>query len=366
MNHTEILLPFFFTSFFCGILIILNNFIGFGKDKIAGVQKFHHNQTSRLGGIGLMIGIIFALNFSSASFTSTHIFIQLLLTGMPIFFAGFLEDLTHKITPSVRLILALFSSTLAYLLLDVKVVRTDVWIIDWLLQFPLFVYIITLLVISGFTHAINIIDGFNGLASGQILIMLSFLSFLNYKTQQFDLLFISTFLISITLGFFIWNWPFGRIFLGDGGAYFLGFCVVCLGLLLVSRSPNISPFAPIMIGLYPLVETLFSMYRRLLIKGQSFTHPDAIHLHSLIFRRIFKYPLAFEKNLQFRNSKVASSFWVTSSIFSFLTCLFFNKTIFLLILFFIYFFLYILVFRQIVHFKTPKILLLQKTLLRCN
>lgn len=328
--------------------------MGIGVDKSTGVQKFHLNATSRLGGIALMIGLTCTMLCVSDNSSTTHLFNQFILASAPVFLAGTLEDVTHKINPSVRLTLALVSSSLAYLLLDVKVVRTDVWLIDWLLQWPVFIYLFTILVISGFTHAINIIDGFNGLASGQILLMLVFLSYLNYTTQQLDLLLVSMSLLCITLGFFVWNWPLGKIFLGDGGAYLLGFMVVCLGLLLVSRCPQVSPFTPILLGTYPLIEAIFSMYRRRFIRGHSVTKPDAIHLHSLIFRRVFKGNLDTTSNPQLNNSKVAFVFWFSTLVFGILTCLFYKETGRLLILFSIYILLYIDLFVRLVRFKSPR------------
>ena len=300
-----------------------------------------------------MCGLTCAVLLVPDNLSTSHLFIQFILASSPVFLAGTLEDITHEIAPSARLILALISSTLAYLLLDVRVIRTDVWLVDWLLHWPIFVFFITILVISGFTHAVNIIDGFNGLASGQTLLMLGFLSYLNYTTNQLELLSLSIFLFIITLGFFTWNWPFGKIFLGDGGAYLLGFCVVCLGLLLVCRSPKVSPFAPILLGIYPLVEAIFSMYRRLVIRGHSVTRPDALHLHSLIFRRVFKNRTS-SVNFQLMNSKVALFFWFKTFIFSGITTIYYKESNVLFCLFFSYVFLYTWFFAQLIRFKTPR------------
>ena len=66
------------------------------------------------------------------------------------------------------------------------------------------------------------------------------------------------------LGFFVWNFPAGLIFLGDGGAYFLGFYVAELAILLLHRNPAVSPMFPLLLCIYPVFETLFSIYRRTL------------------------------------------------------------------------------------------------------
>jgi UDP-N-acetylmuramyl pentapeptide phosphotransferase/UDP-N-acetylglucosamine-1-phosphate transferase len=217
------------------------------------------------------------------------------------------------------------------------------------------------LVVAGFSHSINIIDGFNGLASGQVLVMIGFMAYLNYTHFEQDLFFISLLLASALIAFFFWNWPLGKIFLGDSGAYLLGFFVVCIGLLLLQRRPEISPFAPIMIGLAPLIEALFSIYRRAFIKKQPISKPDAIHLHSLVFRRLLVFiPLLTKPSKLILNSLVAPLFWISSFIFSFITVLFCENKYVLVLLFFAYIALYILLFKSIVILRSPTRFLFKK------
>ena len=287
LNFLPFIFVFLLTAFACGFFIFLNHSLNIGQDKSVGVQKFHIAPTSRLGGLALFCGLIAGdILMRNYKIQGLHLFETLLISALPIFLGGLVEDLTHRVPAFIRLILAVLSATLAWFLLDLGVHKTDVFFIDFFLQWPFISFLTTLLVVAGFSHSINIIDGFNGLASGQILVMLGFLAYLNFTYSEVDLFFISLLLASVLIAFFIWNWPLGKIFLGDSGAYLMGFFVVCLGLLLLQRRPEISPFAPIMIGLAPLIEALFSIYRRALIKKQSISKPDALHLHSLIYRRI--------------------------------------------------------------------------------
>ena len=87
-------------------------------------------------------------------------------------------------------------------------------------------------------------------------------------------------------GFLVWNYPRGRIFLGDAGAYFIGFMYAELSIRLITRNSGISAWYVTMLAGYPIVDTLFSMYRRGLIQGRKLMAPDALHLHSLVFRRV--------------------------------------------------------------------------------
>jgi UDP-N-acetylmuramyl pentapeptide phosphotransferase/UDP-N-acetylglucosamine-1-phosphate transferase len=86
------------------------------------------------------------------------------------------------------------------------------------------------------------------------------------------------------------NYPFGRLFLGDGGAYFLGFWVSEMAVLLLVRHPSVNAWQILAICAYPVIEVMFSIYRRRFIKKVSPGSPDALHLHALVFRRlVFKY-----------------------------------------------------------------------------
>src|SRR5699024_9358422 len=85
-----------------------------------------------------------------------------------------------------------------------------------------------------------------------------------------------------------WNFPYGRVFLGDGGAYFLGFMLAQLAVQLVVRNPGVSPVYALAVLFYPVFETLFSIWRRRVIRGTPVDQPDALHLHQLIFRRVVR------------------------------------------------------------------------------
>jgi len=350
------------TVFACGFLIFLNHSLSIGQDKSVGVQKFHLLPTSRLGGLALFCGLIASdILMRNYKIQGLHLFETLIISALPIFLGGLVEDLTHRVTASVRLILAVLSATLAWFLLDLGVHKTDVLFIDFFLQWPLISLFTTLLVVAGFSHSINIIDGFNGLASGQALLMIGFLAYLNYIYFETDLFFICLFLFCTLLAFFFWNWPFGKIFLGDSGAYLLGFFIVCIGLILLQKRPEISPFAPIMLGLAPLIEALFSIYRRAIIKKQPISKPDALHLHSLVFRRIVVFiPLLTKLTKPILNSLVAPFFWISSFFFSFITVLFCEYKYVLFFLFFAYIALYILLFKSILLWKRPTRFLFKK------
>lgn len=335
-----------------------------GHDRTTGVQKFHVNPTSRLGGLGIMAGYLAALvvifmvrrNQSSDFSTEINFWYGLLLAALPVFIGGLYEDLTHEVGPTVRLLLALFSAAMVYWGLGIGVFRTDVGLVDALLQLPAATFFVTLLVVAGFTHSVNIIDGFHGLASGSVIIMLFGLMTLGWLNQDGLVLSLSGVLLLSTVGFFALNWPSGKIFLGDAGAYLLGFWVVELGLILVYRNPQISPMAPVVVGIYPLIETLFSMYRRKFVRQHPVNHPDGLHLHTLVYKRLLRSGggQGSPNQMNQANSQVAPYFWVSGIFFTLLAILFNEHTSVQLVLMLAYLTLYRWLYVRLVRFKTPR------------
>jgi len=178
-------------------------------------QKFHLKNTSRCGGLGIFLGSLALITFDDLG-------LKLLVASIPAFLAGFCEDFHRKISPKVRMLIVSLAVILGMILL-----KTIIWDIGYFrayFKLPFFIAIpFTIFCVVGVTNAINIIDGLNGLASGISMISLLCFAFVVYKVGDFQLLQIIVVLIFAIVGFFIWNFPKGKIFLDDGGAYFLGF-----------------------------------------------------------------------------------------------------------------------------------------------
>ena len=208
---------------------------------------------------------------------------------MPAFTGGLAEDLTKKVGVLARLLLTMAAGVLASVLIGATLTRLDVPGLDNLLQYwPLLAIAFTAFAVSGAANAINIIDGYNGLAAGYAIIALAALAWVSMQVGDQVVLLASLAMLGALFGFVVWNWPGGRIFLGDGGAYLLGFWLAELGVLLVMRNPQVSPWFPLVIMAYPIWETLFSMYRRKIVRQHQVGHPDAMHLHQLVYQRLIR------------------------------------------------------------------------------
>jgi UDP-N-acetylmuramyl pentapeptide phosphotransferase/UDP-N-acetylglucosamine-1-phosphate transferase len=161
-------------------------------------------------------------------------------------------------------------------------------------------------------------------------------------------------------GFLLVNYPSGRIFLGDGGAYLVGLVLAELSVLLVHRNSEVSPWFPLMLLVYPIWETLFSMYRRS-TRGQSTAHADALHLHLLVYRRVVRWR-GFSENAAHRatrNSLASLCLWMIP-LASFGTAIaFWDDSLVLQAVAVAFVILYGLAYRALVHFRVPAWLVLR-------
>jgi UDP-N-acetylmuramyl pentapeptide phosphotransferase/UDP-N-acetylglucosamine-1-phosphate transferase len=266
----------------------------FSHDAVdSGPQKFHSTPVPRIGGVAIACAIgavIAALDYTDIlPLKVEQGFALLALAALLAFGGGLAEDLTKKVGVLARLLLTMAAGVLASVLVGATLDRLDVPGLDNLLQYwPLFAIAFTAFAVGGVANAMNIIDGYNGLAGGYSIIALAALAWVASQVGDQVVLLASLTMLGAMAGFLAWNWPSGKIFLGDGGAYLLGFWLAELGVLLVVRNPEVSPWFPFAVMAYPVWETLFSMYRRKIIRQRHVGHPDAMHLHQLIYHRLIR------------------------------------------------------------------------------
>ena len=277
---------------FMGMSLVLNGFIAYlwhkkfyrnlGLKTYQAVQRIHLNETPRLG------GLIFILSLASfVAFSNTNESVQLLkiilICLIPIIVIGIKEDLFHNVEPAIRLLALLFVGWLFRAQFTGPLpVLTDIPFIGKLLLLQGGISIFYILSMTAVANGMNLIDGVNGLCGAVALSILSALLFLSYKTS--DVVMLSTIfsVILILMPFLIFNYPYGKIFLGDLGAYSLGLIISMLTIILFGRHPEISPWGAVLILIYPATEVVFSLLRRML-KGVSIYHADTAHLHLKLF-----------------------------------------------------------------------------------
>lgn len=328
-----------------------------------GVQKVHAHEVARIGGLSIFLATAISAAISAYRVPPmAPLVLGLMLCASIAFVGGIVEDYTGQVSAMRRLFLTMAAALCALLLLDAKVDRIDMPFgtipIEWIwLSLPF-----TVLAVAGIANAVNIIDGFNGLAGMVVVCMLISLAYVALRVGDTFVLVTALIVAGATVGFLIWNYPVGLIFLGDGGAYFIGFMLGELALLLVMRNPGVSTWYAALLLIYPAFETIFSAYRRMFIRGKSPAMPDGIHLHSLIFRRIVVWAIGGKeaRALMRRNSLTSPYLWLLSLMAVIPATIFWDQTNVLISFCFLFVVSYVWLYARIVRFKAPRWLILRR------
>ena len=247
----------------------------------------------RVGGIAIFLGVLLSLSARYFQNTEVGTFgLLLLFAALPAFISGLTEDLTKKVGVRIRLLATILSAGLAGYFLNawlnsVQILGID----DLMLAYPLAAIAITCFAVGGVANAFNIIDGYNGLSSMVAVIILAGIAYVAFQVGDHAIMIAALAMIGALAGFLVLNYPRGLIFLGDGGAYLIGFWIAELSVLLTARHPEVSKWFPLLLCIYPIFETLFTIYRRVILRRAHPGMPDASHLHQLIYRRIVRWSL---------------------------------------------------------------------------
>lgn len=279
-------------------------------DSTFGPQKFHTHPTPRVGGIAIVAGVL--AGYIVAQPGRQNLLWPLMLAGIPAFVFGLAEDVTKEVSVRARLLATMGCGVLGWAITGVSITDVNIPGLDWLLGYGVVSVVFTAFAVGGVANSINIIDGFNGLASGTVIIILVSFALMAASLGDVDLQRTSLILAAAVLGFGLVNWPWGKLFLGDGGAYFVGFSVAWLAVLMLARHPGVSAWAPMLACGYPVLEVLFSILRRRR-RSLSAGGADRLHLHSLVKRRVVRTLLPAASNLV-RNSVTGAIMWVAALI----------------------------------------------------
>ena len=293
----------------------------FAQQRRAWVRQPNLRGLTRSGGIGIAValGVSLAGRFfdnGSFAFAAASFGLLLLVCAAPVFVAGLTEDFVQGLPIWIRFSAAIASAMMAGYLLDAWVVRLDVPGTDRLIGFQLVSVAFTCFAVAGLTNAFNIIDGFNGLASGVATLILLGIAYIAFKVSDIPILAAALTAVGAIAGFMLLNFPRGLIYLGDGGAYLIGFWIAELLVLLVARNPAVSPWFPILVCSYPIFETLFSIYRRVVLRRTHPGIPDVAHLHHLIYKRLVRWLVGtnLSAHRTQRNALTSPYLWILTSV----------------------------------------------------
>ncbi|MCL1960801.1 MAG: glycosyltransferase [Desulfovibrionaceae bacterium] len=328
-------------------------------------QRFHFGDTPRMGGLGLLAGWALALAalplLQAARMAGNIDRVRLdlplwLLMLLPAFAGGVLEDMTQRLTVRWRLLLTLTSGLLAWWLLGTAVTHLGSGGLDaYWRAVPWPGVALAVLAVTGLPHAFNIIDGYNGLAGMVALVVCLALAHVSMQVGDRELAAVTVALAAATAGFLVWNYPRGLIFAGDAGAYLWGLVIATVSLLLVQRHPSVSPWFPLLLLIYPVWETMFSIYRKLW-RGVSPGMADALHLHQLVYRRLVRSVLYDDeaKRMLVRNSRTSPYLWSFVALTVVPALLFWRYTGVLMAFCLLFAVSYVAAYLTLVRFKVPR------------
>lgn len=353
----------FILSFICSFWLIKYSSkkqIFLDKDSILKPQKMHYGDIPRAGGIGIILALLLGLIIFMLIKKDWEIL--LFIPPMLLIFAsGILEDFANSISPKKRLILQTLGSLI--MIVSYKYIITD---IGFNLPIPLGI-IFSVFCIVGIINAINIIDGFNGLAGGYAILVLLSIGIVGYIVDKELIVYMCIISIGAILGFMVLNFPKGKIFLGDGGAYLIGFILAYLLIMLTqkrieqddiniiklffgyvessientidSADIKVSAYFGLCVMIYPVFEVLFSVWRKKIVRNMSAMKPDGVHFHMLIYKRATR-----------SNYKTSMLIWLFNIPFLIGAVIFFNSTPILLVLIAIFIVLYLVIYFKIINF----------------
>jgi UDP-N-acetylmuramyl pentapeptide phosphotransferase/UDP-N-acetylglucosamine-1-phosphate transferase len=278
--------PLIISVFLCVLLVILAQVfpsLSGRSDDTKAVQAMHLHLTPRVGGVAIFGALVCGAFFAPHVIRQSYI--AFLAGTSLLFFVGLREDLGLRVSPRLRMIAILVTSLIVMAILDTSLQRIGNVYVNQLLQLWFIGIPFTLLITAGVSNGFNLVDGVNGLASMTAFGASVAIALIAHLSGDAPMASVSMIVAAVTLGFLVVNYPFGLIFLGDAGAYVLGFVICWIGIIVIARVPEVSPWAVLMTMFWPIADTLLAMYRRLRAR-RSVMMADRLHAHQLVMRAI--------------------------------------------------------------------------------
>ena len=266
------------------------------------IQNFHLGQTPRLGGIG----VIFATLIASTLFFPSHFwagYILIFFCCLPALCLGLLEDIGIRVAPVLRLCACFICAAVYLFITGDALPRVGIEAFDAALRNVTFSLLISAICVTVAVQAMNLIDGLNGLCSGIGFMICMCMALIANKAGNDMLFYITTTSSVAILGFFVVNYPSGGIFLGDSGAYWIGFSLSLLGIYFMRQIPSLESPALLLIFFWPAFDVCLAVARRLLLRRRLFS-PDRIHPHHIAVR-VLEARLVGPQRLRIANSLAA-------------------------------------------------------------
>jgi len=239
-----------------------------GLIDIPNDRSSHVSHTPSGAGIGFFMAVfcVFPLFHFDIVTDNIWTFIAIFV----VFLIGVLDD-HHDASPNTKFIV-LIVATLLLSLDDVIIFFGTHIFLGW------FAIPFTVFALVGFTNALNLIDGLDGLAATVSLVILGTFFAVGVMHNDIFMMTLSLSFIATLCAFLVFNWHPASIFMGDSGSLILGFVISVLAVKSLAYLPTVSI---LFIAAVPLFDTLIVMIRRKL-NGRSAFAADRCHFHHIL------------------------------------------------------------------------------------
>lgn len=261
-----------------GTFIILRQQWRWGVD-VPDKKRKHHEQTvSRVGGLPIFLTLSIGFVFMAWKFP---LFLEnwwpIILTNCLIFAVGFFDDL-RPLGAKVKLLGQVGVACIIYALgISIDVLTNPIG--DYYIDLGWWSFPVTVFWLVAIPNIVNLIDGMDGLATGFGMFLCITLAIVGHYALNPEAVTISIIMGGALTGFLIFNFPPARIFLGDGGAYLIGFFIASVSLFTSHKGTIMAALLVVIIALgVPILDTLFAIIRRA-IRGIPIFRADAEHIH---------------------------------------------------------------------------------------
>ena len=273
-------LSLFFLASFVGNFLIMKYGYKISLTKPDQPQNIHKGQISRLGGLVLII-LFFIYTIHIQIISLSFLFISLL-----VLIPALLEDFGFNLKPLIRLSAILIGCFL--LLTNLKSLPPfDLYFLNIILNNFYFQIIFYTLALATVINGHNLIDGTNGLSASSGIVIFICIGYLGIEINNSEIIQIAILVIILLISFLLFNFPFGKIFLGDSGSYFIGLLGGYLIIKIFASNQQLPTWSGVIVLFYPALEVIFSYFRKICSHISPFT-PDKKHLHIKIFYLLSK------------------------------------------------------------------------------
>ena len=226
-------------------------------------------------GAGIAVFTAISLIMLMFHFGYCIIYMWIFIAICLVFLVGVLDDI-KEVSVTFKFVILILGTSLLFInhifINEVGVFFGVDITLGWLsLPFSIFAVV-------GFTNALNLIDGLDGLAASISIVILGGLFTIGFVHNDMMMMMLSAAFISSLLAFLIFNWHPASIFMGDSGSLTLGFVISLLSIKALAYVPTVSV---LFLGAIPIIDTIIVMVRRKR-NGHSMFAADHCHIHHIL------------------------------------------------------------------------------------